>query len=110
MQVETGIQELDCLSLKTFFAPFYEGFQEAVLRSFSLGLANFGQEFELVNSIVDHILPNSAMDHTVKGLQIVVVEAGGLLESLECNCKVAKQELLVADFSMIGCIFGLKHD
>lgn len=60
--------------------------------------------------VFNHILSDSAKDHTVQRRKVSVIELSRLLVDLIGTLVVAKQALLVAYLSVVVRVLGAQHD
>ena len=75
MQVQTLVQQADGFGLVAFLAPFNHRFEEGVVRGLdSLLLRYLSNELQLLSCVVNHFLTDAALDHSVKRLQIAIIE------------------------------------
>ena len=109
MQVEGSIQHSNSLDLVATNSPFELGFQEGVLRAlaFVLRLANGHDEVKLLLSILELLLLDAAVDHTVKGKEVVTIDRASFHVGVVSRFIVTFQTALVTNFGLIGGILWL---
>jgi hypothetical protein len=78
-----------------------------VIGSFLLTVTHFDQELQLLTGILELILLNFAVDHSVKRGLIRLIVLNGLLINLVSLLVVIQHALLEGNFSEIISILGL---
>lgn len=66
VQIEGGVEHADCLSLVAFESPLNLSFQKGMLTAFALRFTHLQQEFKLLSCIVEHLLLDAAVDHSIE--------------------------------------------
>lgn len=107
MQRQALVQKPNGLVLVTALSPLDDGLEERMLSRFPLGLADLGQELELLLRVVDLLLAHAAVNDPVQRLQVVLVVLGGPLEYLDRRVVVSQETLLRSELGVVDCILGL---
>ena len=110
MEVEGSIQHSNSLDLVATNAPFELSLQESMFRAFALvlRLANGDNEVKLLLSVLELLLLDAAVYHTVKGKEVVTIDLASAGIRVESRFVFTFQTALISDFGLISGIVWLK--
>ena len=109
VQIQGQIEGLYRLFFVVLVPPLDDGVKVSVVARLLLIITQFHQELELMLGVLQLVLFDFAVDHTVQWGLVRLIVARGLLVDLIRRGEVAQHALLKRNLRIEVCVLGLKH-
>lgn len=109
VQIEGLVKEFNGLLLVLFVPPADDCLEVCVIGSFFVVFTYFNEEFKLLTGILQLILFDLTVNHSIKWCLVCLIKRNGLLIYLICSIEIIQHTFLISNFRMVISIFRCQH-